>query len=135
MTAVPKELSLGLTRWTRKRTNLSPYWCGWLHSNFGGCRNAGDDLKRRFNEEDAALNLRYGELSPKSMVRVALGKLTEKIHASLTAGAGSFSKIFPMDSFCDLTGTRRPKVVNFDHFCENDKNVMGNTGEGTSKRP
>ncbi|MGB0075596.1 MAG: hypothetical protein WCC31_00665 [Terracidiphilus sp.] len=97
-----------------------------LHSNFGGCRNAGDDGKRRLNEEDAALNLRYGELNPKSMVRVVLGKLTEKIPSSLTAGAGSVSKIFPLDSFCDLTGIQRGKVVNIDHFSRNERNFMEN---------
>src|SRR5208282_4010202 len=58
MTAVPKELSLGLTRWTRMRANLSPYGCGWLHSN---CRDAvmRVDRERRLNGEGAALKLRY----------------------------------------------------------------------------
>jgi hypothetical protein len=48
--------------------------------------------------------LRYGESNPKSMMRVALGKLTEKTLASLTGGADFFSTIFPLDSFSDSTG-------------------------------
>src|SRR5208282_2338012 len=70
MTAVPKELSLGLTRWTRKRTNLSPYKCGWPHSNCGDAVMRVNDRKRRLQGEDAALKLRYGELNPKSTMRV-----------------------------------------------------------------
>ena len=37
-----------------------------------------DDRKRRLNEEDAALKLRYGELSLKSTVRVSTGKIDQK---------------------------------------------------------
>jgi hypothetical protein len=101
MTAVPKELSLGLTRWTRTRTNLSPYWCGWLHSNCGDAVTRVDDRKRQLKGEDAALTLRYGEVGPKSTVRVSRRKLTRKILPSELATQTS-SRKFPPWTVCAI---------------------------------
>jgi hypothetical protein len=57
-----------------------------------------------------------------------LGKLTKKILAGLTGGADSVSRIFPPDYFRDPKGIERAKVVNIDHFRENDQTFMEKEG-------
>lgn len=74
------------------------------------------DRKRRPDGEDAALTLRYGEMGPKSTVRVSKGELTEKILAIFDGNQDVCSGKFPLNSCCDLTGISRAKVINIEHF-------------------
>ncbi len=60
----------GIDEMDAHAANLSPYWCGWLHSNCGDAVTRVDDRKRQPNGKDAALTLRYDEVGPKSTVRV-----------------------------------------------------------------
>ena len=55
-----------------------------------------DHRKRRLNEKDTALKLRYSELNLKATMRVSSEELTKKIHASLAGDAISFPRIFPL---------------------------------------
>jgi hypothetical protein len=73
-----------------------------------------DDRKRRPNEEDAALKLRYGELNPNSMVRVSRG-IDQKYPCHSYWLRRLFPENFsPLDCFTNPTGIQREKVINID---------------------